>query len=89
MIKPISWLIDTKIISETMKLRRNRVSGRYSIQLTRFGTFRYICLGNPLWNRKNGYGKHREEKADRFHAILDVLFEDRIIDWWYLTPMNA
>ena len=82
MIKPIAWLIDTNVISEMMKPHpEQRVVGLLDSIGDGLGLSSF-----PVWEILNQIGKmdsgkRRDEKADRFQTILDVLFEDRIIDW--------
>lgn len=88
MTQPVAWLIDTNVLSEMMKPRPEPRVAAFLDSIDDEG----IGLASiTVWEILNGIGqmdpgRRRENKAERFHALLDELFEDLIIDW---TPAHA
>jgi len=83
MTVPLAWLIDTNVVSEMMRPRPEpRVAGFLdSIADEGLG-----LASITVWEVLDGIGRlapgrRRRGLADRFHDLLDELFEDRIIDW--------
>lgn len=83
MTLPLVWLIDTNVVSEMMRPRPEpRVAG-FLDSIADEG----VGLASiTVWEVLDGIGRlapgqRRRGLADRFHDLLDDLFEDRIIDW--------
>ena len=83
MTAPLVWLIDTNIVSEMMRPRPEPrvVSFLDSISGDGLG-----LASITVWEVLDGIGrlapgKRRRGLADRFHDLVDELFEDRIVDW--------
>ncbi len=79
----LSWLIDTNVISEMMQPRPEPRVAAFLDSIVDEG----LGISSiTIWEILNGIGnldpgKRRENLAVRFYAILDELFEDRIVDW--------
>ena len=88
MTRPLAWLMDTNVLSEMMKPSPEPRVAAFLDSIDDKG----IGLSSiSVWEILNGIGKmdprrRREDKANRFHALLEELFEDQIIDW---TPSHA
>ena len=83
MTAPLSWLIDTNVVSEMMRPRPDPRVASFLDSIAADG----IGLASvTVWEVLDGigrlaYGRRRDNLADRFHDLLDELFEDRILDW--------
>ena len=88
MTRPLAWLIDTNVLSEMMKPRPEPSVAAFLDSIDGEG----IGLSSiTVWEILNGIGKmdpgrQRDDKTERFHALLEELFEDQIIDW---APSHA
>ena len=83
MTVPLAWLIDTNVVSEMMRPRPEpRVAGFLdSIADEGLG-----LASITVWEVLDGIGRlapgrRRRSLADRFHDLLDELFEDCIVEW--------
>ena len=90
MTAPLAWLIDANVISEMM---RPRPEPRVSAFLDSIAGEGLGLASITVWEILNGIGRlpsghRRDSLADRFHDLLDELFEDRIVDW-SLTDARA
>lgn len=88
MTAPIAWLLDTNVVSEMM--RRNPEPNVIGF-LDRVAGDGIGLASVTVWEILNGIGlldpgPRRDDLAERFHAILDELFVDRVLDW---TPDDA
>ena len=79
----MSYLIDTNVVSEMMRPRPEpRVAGFLdSIADEGLG-----LASVTVWEVLDGIGRldpgrRRRDLADRFQELLEVLFEDRIVEW--------
>ena len=83
MTLPLAWLIDTNVVSEMMRPRPEpRVAGFLDLIADEGLGLASITV----WEVLDGIsrlapGRRRRGLADRFHDLLDDLFEGRIIDW--------
>ena len=83
MTAPLAWLIDTNVVSEMMRPQPEpRVAAFLDgIEADGIGlasiTVREVLDGIG----RLAPGKRRRGLADRFHDLLDELFEDRIVEW--------
>ena len=83
MTAPLAWLIDTNVVSEMM---RPRPEPRVAAYLDSIADDGLGLASITVWEILDGIGrlapgKRRRGLADRFHDLLDELFEDRIVDW--------
>ncbi len=83
MTAPLAWLIDTNVVSEMM---RPRPEPRVSAYLDTIADDGLGLASITVWEVLDGIGRlapgrRRRGLADRFHDLLDELFEDRIVDW--------
>ena len=83
MTTPLAWLIDTNVISEMM---RPRPEPRVAAFLDSFADEGLGLASVTVWEVLDGLGRlnpgrRRDDLADRFHSLLDELFEDRIVAW--------
>lgn len=83
MTAPLAWLIDTNIVSEMM---RPRPEPRVAAFLDSVADEGIGLSSISVWEVLDGIGRlpsgrRRDSLADRFHDLLDELFEDRIVDW--------
>lgn len=83
MITPLAWLIDTNVVSEMM---RPRPEPRVVTFLDSIADEGLGLASVTVWEILNGIGRlapsrRRRGLADRFHDLLDELFEDRIVAW--------
>ena len=88
MTAPIAWLLDTNVVSEMM--RRNPEPDVIGF-LDRVAGDGIGLASITVWEILNGIalldpGRRRDDLAERFHALLDELFADRVLDW---TPDDA
>ena len=88
MTAPITWLLDTNVVSEMM--RRNPEPNVIGF-LDRLAGDGIGLASITVWEILNGIalldpGRRRDDLAERFHALLDELFADRVLDW---TPADA
>ena len=83
MTAPLAWLIDTNVVSEMM---RSRPEPRVAAYLDSIADDGLGLASITIWEVLDGIGRlapgrRRRGLADRFHDLLDELFEDRIVDW--------
>ena len=83
MIVPLAWLIDTNVVSEMM---RPRPEPRVAAFLDSIANEGLGLSSVTVWEVLDGIGRlapgrRRRGLADRFHDLLDELFEDRIVEW--------
>ena len=83
MIVPLAWLIDTNVVSEMM---RPRPEPRVAAFLDSIADEGLGLSPVTVWEVLDGIGRlapgrRRRGLADRFHDLLDELFEDRIVEW--------
>ena len=83
MTNPLAWLIDTNVVSEMM---RPRPEPRVAAFLDAIEAEGIGLASITVWEVLDGIGrlepgKRRRGLADRFHDLLDELFEDRIVEW--------
>ena len=83
MTAPLAWLIDTNVVSEMM---RPRPEPRVVSFLDSIADEGLGLASITVWEVLDGIGrlapgKRRRGLADRFHDLVDELFEDRIVDW--------
>jgi len=83
MTAPLAWLIDTNVISEMM---RPKPEPRVAAFLDSIAGEGLGLASITVWEVLNGIGRlspgrRRLGLADRFHDLLDELFEDRVVDW--------
>ena len=83
MTAPLAWLIDTNVVSEMM---RPRPEPRVAALLDAIEAEGIGLAAITVWEVLDGIGrlapgKRRRGLADRFHDLLDELFEDRIVEW--------
>ena len=83
MTAPLAWLIDTNVVSEMM---RPRPEPRVASFLDTIETEGIGLASITVWEVLDGIGRlaqgrRRRGLADRFHDLLDELFEDRIVEW--------
>ena len=83
MIVPLAWLIDTNVVSEMM---RPRPEPRVAAFLDSIADEGLGLSSVTVWEVLDGIGRlapgrRRRGLADRFHDLLDELFEDRIVEW--------
>ena len=83
MTAPLAWLIDTNVVSEMM---RPRPEPRVAAFLDAIEAEGIGLASITVWEVLDGIGrlepgKRRRGLADRFHDLLDELFEDRIVEW--------
>jgi len=83
MTAPLAWLIDTNVVSEMMRAQPEPRVAAFLDAIEADG----IGLASiTVWEVLDGIGrlasgKRRRGLADRFHDLLDELFEDRIVEW--------
>lgn len=79
----LAWLIDANVVSEMMKPRPERRVVAFLDSIVGQG----IGLASvTVWEILDGIGRlapgrRRDNLVERFHKVLDELFEDRIVDW--------
>ena len=83
MTAPLTWLIDTNVVSEMM---RPRPEPRVAAFLDSIADDGLGLASITVWEVLDGIGRlepgrRRRGLGDRFHDLLDELFEDRIVDW--------
>ena len=83
MTAPLVWLIDTNVVSEMI---RPRPEPRVVSFLDSIADEGLGLASITVWEVLDGIGrlapgKRRRGLADRFHDLVDELFEDRIVDW--------
>ena len=83
MTAPLAWLIDTNVVSEMM---RPRPEPRVAAFLDSIAEEGLGLASITVWEVLNGIGRlapgrRRRGLADRFHDLLDELFEGRIVAW--------
>ena len=86
----LKWLIDANVVSEMM---RPRPEPRVAAYLDSIADDGLGLTSITVWEVLNGLGgfalgRRRRGLADRFHHLLDELFEDRIVEWT-LTDARA
>ena len=83
MTAPLSWLIDTNVVSEMMRPRPEPRVASFMDSIADQG----LGLASiTVWEVLDGIGRlalgrRRRGLADRFDDLLDELFEDRIVEW--------
>ena len=83
MTAPLAWLMDTNVVSEMMRPRPEQRVAAFLDSIADDGlglasiTVREVLDGIG----RLAPGRRRRGLADRFHDLLDELFEDRIVDW--------
>ena len=83
MTAQLAWLIDTNVVSETMRPRPEPRVATFLDSIEREG----IGLASvTVWEILDGIGRlsagrRREKLITQLHDLLDELFEDRIVDW--------
>ena len=83
MTAPLAWLMDTNVVSEMMRPRPEPQVATFLDSIADEG----IGLASTtVWEVLDGIGRldpgrRRRDLADRFHDLLDELFEDRIVEW--------
>ena len=83
MTAPLAWLIDTNVVSEMMRLEPEPRVASFLDSIADEG----LGLASiTVWEVLDGIGRlapgrRRRGLADRFHDLLDELFEDRIVEW--------
>lgn len=83
MTAPLTWLIDTNVVSEMM---RPRPEPRVAAFLDSIAGEGLGLASITVWEILDGIGRlapgrRRDGLAARFHDLLDELFEDRIVEW--------
>ena len=83
MTAPLAWLIDTNVVSEMM---RPHPEPRVAAFLDSIAGEGLGLASITVWEVLDGIGRlapgqRRRGLADRFHDLLDELFEDRIVEW--------
>ena len=83
MTNPLAWLIDTNVVSEMM---RPRPEPRVAAYLDSIADDGLGLASITVWEVLDGIGRlapgrRRRGLVDRFHDLLDELFEDRIVAW--------
>ena len=83
MTVPLAWLIDTNVVSEMM---RPRPEPRVADFLDAIEAEGIGLAAVTVWEVLDGIGRldpgrRRRGLTDRFHDLLDELFEDRIVEW--------
>ena len=83
MTAPLAWLMDTNVVSEMMRPHPEPRVAAYLDSIAEEG----LGLASiTVWEVFDGIGRlppgrRRRGLADRFHDLLDELFEDRIVAW--------
>ncbi len=83
MTGPLAWLIDANVISEMM---RPRPEPRVAAFLDLIAGEGIGLASITVWEILDGIGRlapgrRRRVLTDRFHSLVDELFEDRIVVW--------
>ena len=83
MTVPLAWLMDTSVVSEMM---RPRPEPRVAAFLDAIEAEGIGLASITVWEVLDGIGRldpgrRRRGLTDRFHDLLDELFEDRIVEW--------
>ena len=83
MTTPLAWLVDTNVVSDMM---RPRPEPRVAAFLDSIADEGLGLASVTVWEILDGIGrlapgKRRRGLAERFHDLLDELFEDRIVAW--------
>ena len=83
MTAPLAWLIDTNVVSEIM---RPRPKPRVAAYLDSIAGDGLDLASITVWEVIDSIGrlapsKRRRGLADRFHHLLNELFEDRVVEW--------
>ena len=82
MTVPLAWLMDTNVVSEMM---RPRPEPRVAAFLDAIEAEGLGLASITVWEVLDGIGRldpgRRRGLTDRFHDLLDELFEDRIVEW--------
>ena len=83
MTAPVSWLLDTNVVSEMMRPKPAQQVVGFLDAIAAEG----IGLSSvTVWEILNGigrldHGQRREDIAERFQGLLDDIFEERVLDW--------
>ena len=91
MTAPIAWLLDTNVVSEMM---RRRPEPRVAAFLDRIADEGMGLSPVTVWEILNGVGlldegRRRDDILRRFEALLDEVFEGRILDWTLADARNC
>ena len=83
MTAPLAWLIDTNVVSEMMRPRPEPQVAAFLDSIADDGLG---LSAVTVWEVLDGIGRlapgrRRRGLTDRFHDLLDELFEDRIVEW--------
>ena len=83
MTVPLSWLVDTNVVSEMM---RPRPEPRVAAFLDSIAIEGLGLASIAVWAVLDGIGRfapgrRRDDLAGRFRDLLDELFEDRVVSW--------
>ena len=83
MTAPLAWLIDTNVVSEMMRPRPEPQVAAFLDSIADDGLG---LSAITVWEVLDGIGRlapgrRRRGLTDRFHDLLDELFEDRIVEW--------
>ena len=83
MTVPLAWLIDTNVVSEMMRPRPEPQVAAFLDSIADDGLG---LSAITVWEVLDGIGRlapgrRRRGLTDRFHDLLDELFEDRIVEW--------
>lgn len=82
-MRPVRWLVDTNVVSQMMRpAPEPRVAGF----LDGIWPQGVAVASVTVWEILNGIrrmdaGRRREHLDERFRAVLDDLFSERILDW--------
>lgn len=88
MTVPVSWLLDTNILSEMMRPNPEPRVANFLDEIAPDGIGLAVIT---VWEILNGIGqldpgKRRDDIAERFQRIVGDIFENRVFDW---TPADA
>lgn len=83
MTAPLAWLIDANVVSEMMRPRPEPQVAAFLDSIADDGLG---LSAITVWEVLDGIGRlapgrRRRGLTDRFHDLLDELFEDRIVEW--------
>ena len=83
MTAPISWFLDTNILSEMMRPNPEPRVTQFLDAIAPDGMGLAAITVWEIFNRigQLDLGKRRQDITGRFQGILDDLFEDRVFDW--------
>ena len=83
MTAPLTWLFDTNVVSEMMRMRPEP---RVAAFLDSIADEDLGLASVTVWEVLDGIGRldhdqRRRDLTNRFQDLLDVLFDDRIVEW--------